>query len=70
MVVKSTADYISSMTPTGVSLYMLIFMGVVLIGLAIQGTIQIPDYVYVLVLAAFTIWLIYVKLIVPNPLQL
>ena len=70
MVVKSTADDISSMTPTGVSLCTLIFMGVVLIGLAIQGTIQIPDYVYVLALAAFTIWLIYVKLIVPNPLQL
>jgi hypothetical protein len=70
MVVKSTADYISSMTPKGASLYMLIFMGVILVGQALLGHIQIPDYVYVLTLSAFTIWLIYVKLIVPNPLQL
>jgi hypothetical protein len=70
MVVKSTADYISSMTPTGASLYMLIFMGVVLVSLAIVGDVQIPPYLYVLALSAFTIWLIYVKLIVPNPLQL
>jgi hypothetical protein len=70
MVVKSTADYIKSMTPTGASLYMLIFMGFVLVSLAIEGTVRIPDYVYVLALAAFTIWLIYVKLIVPDPLQL
>jgi len=58
------------MTPRGASLYMLIFMGVVLVGQALLGHIQIPDYVYVLTLSAFTIWLIYVKLIVPNPLQL
>ena len=70
MVVKSTADYIDSMKPTGASLYMLIFMGVVLVMEALFGHIQIPPYVYVLALAAFTIWLIYVKLIVPNPLQL
>lgn len=70
MVVKSTADYIASMTPTGMSLYMLIFMGVILVCEALFGHIQIPDYVYVLTLSAFTIWLIYVKLIVPNPLQL
>ena len=70
MTIKSIADYIQSMTPTGVSLYMLIFLGVVLVSLAISGEVRIPDYVYVLALAAFPIWYIYVKLIVPNPVQL
>jgi len=50
---------------------MVIFLGVVLISLSISGNESIvPDYIIVLCMFAFTIWYIYVKLIVPDPLQL
>jgi len=70
MVVKSIADYIQPMTPTGVSVYMLIFLGIVLIGLAVSGETVFPGYLVVFFMFIFTIWYIYVKLIVPDPLQL
>ena len=56
------------MTPSGGSLYMLLFLGIVMITIIVYKKTRIPHYVYVLPLAAFTIWYIYVKLIVPNPL--
>ena len=70
MILKSIADYLNSMTPQGASIYALIFLGVVLVSLSVSGEMVIPDYLIVLSLALFTIWYIYVTLIVPNPLQL
>ena len=71
MAVKDTADYISSMSPQGVSIYILAFLGVVLVSLAVSGNgVVFPEYLFVFLLFCFTIYYIYVKLIVPNPLQL
>lgn len=71
MVVKSVADYLDSMAPQGVSIYIIAFLGVILVTLGLSGNGGVfPEYLFVLCLFAFTIWYIYVKLIVPNPLQL
>ena len=70
MIVKSTAEYLQPMAPTGVSMYMLIFLGVVLISLSVSGETVFPGYLIVFFMFIFTIWYIYVKLIVPSPLQL
>jgi len=71
MIIKSIADYIDSIRPQGASLFMLMFLGVVLVNLALSGRGGVfPDYLFVFCLFLFTIWYIYVKLIVPNPLQL
>ena len=71
MLIKETADYISSMTPQGVSIYILAFLGVVLVSLAFSGNgVVFPDYLIVFFIFCFTIYYIYIKLIVPNPVQL
>ena len=71
MVLTSIADHINSMTPQGVSVYIIAFLGVVLVTLGLSGGGgEIPGYFVVLCMFAFTIWYIYVKLIVPDPLQL
>jgi len=71
MLIKSIADYFNSATPQGASIYALIFLGVVLVSLSISGEGDIiPGYMVVFCLFVFTIWYIYVKLIVPDPLQL
>jgi len=70
-IIGPIGNYISSLAPTGFSIYIVIFLGVVLISLSISGNESIvPDYIIVLFMFAFTIWYIYVKLIVPDPLQL
>ena len=52
-------------------MYMVIFLGVVLISLSISGNESaFLEHIIVLCMFAFTIWYIYVKLIVPDPLQL
>ena len=63
MAYPSTSSSIGSMTPSGASLYMLIFLGILMITIVIYKESRIPEYMYVLALAAFTIWYIYVKLI-------
>jgi hypothetical protein len=72
MILKSIADYFSYMTPQGASIYMLFFLGVVILSLSLSGGFSqaIPGYLVVFILFVFTIWYIYVKLIVPNPVQL
>jgi len=71
MLVKSTADHLGAMAPQGVSIYIIAFLGVILVTLGLSGNGgEIPGYFIVLCLFAFTIWYIYVKLIVPDPLQL
>lgn len=71
MVVKSVVDYLDLMTPRGASIYAVIFLGVVLVSLGISGEGGIfPGYLFVFCLFLFTCWYIYVKLIVPSPLQL
>jgi hypothetical protein len=71
MVVKSVFDYLENMTPQGASVYALMFLGVVLVALAVSGEGGVvPGYVFVFLLFLFTCWYIYVKLIVPSPLQL
>lgn len=70
-ILKSIAEHIDSMTPQGVSVYILSFLGVVLVTLALSGGGgEVPGYFVVLCMFVFTIWYIYVKMIVPNPLQL
>ena len=71
MLIKETADYIFSTSPRGVSLYILAFLGVVLVSLAFSGNgVVFPDYLIVFFIFCFTIYYIYIKLIVPNPVQL
>jgi hypothetical protein len=70
MVVKSIADYINTTTPQGASIYALIFLGVVVVSLGVSGGVVFPGYVFVFCMFLFTIWYIYVMLIVPNPVQL
>ena len=71
MLIKSIADYFAYMTPEGASIYALIFLGVVIVSLSLSGNGTIfPEYLVVFSLFLFTIWYIYVKLIVPDPLQL
>ena len=71
MILKSIADYVSYMRPEGASIYALAFLGVVIVSLFLSGTGGvIPGYLIVFLLFLFTIWYIYVKLIVPNPVQL
>jgi hypothetical protein len=71
MVVKSVVDYLDRMTPQGASIYALMFLGVVLVSLAVSGEGGVfPEYLFVVCLFLFTCWYIYVKLIVPDPLQL
>ena len=71
MIVKSIADYFNSMAPQGASVYALIFLGVVLVALSVSGDFGIfPEYLFVFCMFLFTIWYIYIKLIVPDPLQL
>jgi hypothetical protein len=71
MVVKDTADYISSMSPQGVSIYIIAFLGVVLLSLSLSGNgVVFPEYLVAFLLFCFTIYYIYIKLIVPNTVQL
>ena len=71
MLIKDIADHIFSMTPQGVSIYILAFLGVVLLSLAVSGNGAVfPEYLIVFLLFCFTIYYIYVKLILPNPVQL
>jgi hypothetical protein len=71
MIIKSIADYLNSMTPQGASIYALVFLGVVLVSLSVSGEFSIfPEYLFVFCMFLFTIWYIYIKLIVPNPVQL
>jgi hypothetical protein len=71
MLIKDTADHIFSVTPQGVSIYILAFLGVVLLSLAVSGNGAVfPEYLIVFLLFCFTIYYIYIKLIVPNPVQL
>jgi hypothetical protein len=71
MVVKSVVDYLDSMTPRGASVYALMFLGVVLVSLGMSGEGGIfPAYLFVFCMFLFTCWYIYVKLIMPSPLQL
>lgn len=70
-ILTSIAEHIDSMTPQGVSVYILSFLGVILVTLGLSGgSGEIPGYFVVFCMFAFTIWYIYVKMIVPNPLQL
>lgn len=72
MIITSIADYLSSTAPQGASIYALFFLGVVILSLSIsRGFSQaIPGYLVVFLLFVFTIWYIYVKLILPSPVQL
>ena len=72
MIFKSIADYFSYMTPQGASIYALMFLGVVIVSLFLSGGYSqaVPGYLVVFLLFIFTIWYIYVKLIVPIPVPL
>ena len=64
---NSIPQYIDSLRPEGASLYMAIFLGVVLVTLAVTGKAGVlPEYLFVLCLFLFTIWYIYILLIAPN----